>query len=370
MMRSVVAFVYLLLGVFPPARAQQPRPNPSFDYETARAHEIKPHRGTFPIDGVQAGFNQLRVTLMVSPAGDVVDADADGDTDTVKFWPQLEAEVREWKFTPFEKNGHAVTATVEEYVDLVPPERLPKKHVAAPVLLPTSKVTIVLQRTGCLGFCPSYIVTVRTDGIEFDGRGNVVASGKHVDVADPDEVRNLAAKFVAADFYSMDAEYSCMVTDQPTYVLSVEIDGKKKQVVDYLGVWKGMPAVIAQLEEDVDDFARTSRWTAGSEGLVQALQAERYNFKSFGGQIIAKEVAANGMAGTLSGLLGSGVPITRMPAGTSKLEFTAPPFADVGWLDAASSHPETLRLLISAGASKFDQSDKDVALAGAARSGK
>jgi ankyrin repeat protein len=40
-----------------------------------------------------------------------------------------------------------------------------------------------------------------------------------------------------------------------------------------------------------------------------------------------------------------------------------------GWLNAASTHLDVLQVLIDAGASKDDQSDKDLALAGAARSG-
>jgi len=45
------------------------------------------------------------------------------------------------------------------------------------------------------------------------------------------------------------------------------------------------------------------------------------------------------------------------------------PFEGVGWLSAASRHPDTLQVLIDALASKNDQNDKDLALAGAARSG-
>jgi ankyrin repeat protein len=41
----------------------------------------------------------------------------------------------------------------------------------------------------------------------------------------------------------------------------------------------------------------------------------------------------------------------------------------VGWLNAAGGHPEVLRVLIDAGASRNDQADKDLALVGAARSG-
>jgi ankyrin repeat protein len=45
------------------------------------------------------------------------------------------------------------------------------------------------------------------------------------------------------------------------------------------------------------------------------------------------------------------------------------PFENVGWLNAASRHAEALRVLIGMGASKHDQIDKDLALAGAAGSG-
>ena len=242
---------------------------PSFDYEVARAHEIKPHRRTIPLQGVTPGFDQLRLTLTVSPAGEVVDADPGGDPGALQYWPQLQAEVRKWKFTPFEVSGKAVTAEVEEYIDLVPPERLPKIHVAAPAVRPDSKVIITLERTVCYGTCPAYKVTVSTDGIIFfDGGSYVVATGRHTDGVDPAEVRNLAKKFVAADFYSMDASYEASVTDNPTYILSIEIDGHKKTVEDYVGSWVGMPEVITDQEDDVNAIARTERWIKGSDASV------------------------------------------------------------------------------------------------------
>jgi len=46
-----------------------------------------------------------------------------------------------------------------------------------------------------------------------------------------------------------------------------------------------------------------------------------------------------------------------------------PAFENVGWLNAAEGNLEVLKVLIAAGASKNDQSDKDLALLEAARSG-
>lgn len=368
-MRTIIVLSCLLSSIFFQESGDKRRSNPSFDYDVARGHEIKPHRRTVPVEGVRPGFNQLRLTLIVSPAGDVVNADASGEEKIVKFWPQLQGEVLQWKFTPFEENGKAVTAEVEEYIDLVPPERLPTRHVAAPAIRPDSKVTITLERTGCYGTCPSYSVMVTTEGIAFDGRSFVVAAGKHTDSVNADEVRNLAKRFVAADFYSMAASYRASVTDNPTYVLTIAIDGHKKEVEDYVGEWEGMPAVITGLEDDVDTFARTHRWIEGKDGLVSALREEKFNFETFEAQLMLKEAASRGETEAVRELLGAGVPLEPKPAPKPEEPYMGVPFEGVGWLNAASHHPETLQVFIDALASKEDQNDKDLALAGAASSG-
>lgn len=369
MNRSAVVLTSLLTGALLWASDEKQPSHPSYDYDVARTHEIKPHRRTIPTKGISPGFNQLHLTLSVSPTGDVTDVDATGDKEVLQFWPQLEGEIRQWKFRPFEEAGRAVTAEVEEYVDLVPPERLPTHHVAAPVLRPNSKVTITLQRSGCYGSCPAYAVTVSTGGIAFEGGGFVVARGKHTAAVDPDEVRNLAKKFAAADFYSMDAVYRAGVTDSATYVLSIAIDGQSKKIVDYVGSWEGMPAVITELEDEVDTLAQTQRWIEGADGLVEALQAEGFNFQTFEAQVMLKEGASRGDRETVREFLEAGVPLVPVPAPKPKEPYMAVPFEDVGWLNAASSHPEVLKVFIDAAASKNDQGDKDLALAGAARSG-
>jgi ankyrin repeat protein len=350
------------------AHAQTPE-YPSYPYELARAHEIKPHRSSIPILGVDPGFNQLRLTLIVSPRGDVLRSEAGGERDVLKFWPRLQAEVNAWKFTPFEKDGQPVTAEIEEYIDLVPPERLPKKHVAAPLLKPNSRIEITLQRTGCYGSCPGYTVTVGTDGIVFEGRGFVVASGRHTDSIDAAAVRNLAKRFVDADFYSMDAEYRASVTDNPTYILSIDIDGHKKTVEDYVGAWEGMPAVITELEEQVDTVARSDRWIEGTDGLASALHGERFNFHTFEAQAMLREAATRGQVSTIRELLAADVPLDPLPAPKNEPDEETLP-AQGGWLTSAGRQPEVLRILIDAKASKDDQIDKDLGLVNAAQSGK
>jgi len=93
------------------------------DLDVATQHELKPHRDNIATAGITQGFHQLHLTLTVSPGGDVLHADATGNPEDDKFWLQVQSEVYQWKFKPFEKDGKPVTAEVEEYVNLVPPER-------------------------------------------------------------------------------------------------------------------------------------------------------------------------------------------------------------------------------------------------------
>ena len=74
------------------------------------------------------------------------------------FWPQLKDEVSQWKFTPFTRGGKAVTAEVDESIELVPPERMPKAHVTAPPITKDSKVAIRLQRQWCDETCDFHTV--------------------------------------------------------------------------------------------------------------------------------------------------------------------------------------------------------------------
>jgi ankyrin repeat protein len=351
------------------ASDNKPSSKPSFDYDVARSHEIKPHRDMIPLSGVHPGFNQLRLVITVSPAGDVIGAEASGNEDAVKFWPLLQDEVRQWKFIPFEQNGNPVTAEIEEYLDLVPPERLPKTHVDPPVLRPDSKISVSLRRSGCFGTCPSYIVTINRDRILFEGDFSVVAAGKHIAPVDAIGFQKLAKRFVAADFYSMAPEYRASVTDNPTYILSIDIDGYPKQVEDYVGSWEGMPAVITELENEVDAFAKTNRWIEGSDGLVKTLQAERFNFQSLEAQTLLKQAANRGQSETVRELVAAGVPLDPLPAPQAKKSNLPARSATVGLLTSASHDLKTLQALLDVGASRNDQNDKDLALAGAAGSG-
>jgi hypothetical protein len=363
---STVALLCLLPGSWLLASEGQEPSYPSFDYLTARDHEIKPHRRTIPVDGVRQGPIGLGLKLTISSTGNVTHAEASVDDDEVKFWSRVEGEVYQWKFTPFEIGGKAVTAEVQELIDLVPPERLPNTHVLPPAITKDSKVAITLYRD-CDGTCDDiHTVTVSNDGIVFEG-AHGVADGRHTDKIDNGAVLALAKRFVAADFYSMEDHYRGVPILSSS--LSITIDGHTKSVSDCHGQWVGMPAVILELEDEVDALARTKRWTDGGDGLVAALRAEKFDFASYDAQLILENVAAGGQTATVRELLAAGVPVKPLPAPKKDNSYGGP-FEEVRLLTAASGHPDMLQIFLDLGVSKDDQKEKDRALDGAASAGK
>ncbi len=66
---------------------------------------------------------------------------------------------------------------------------------------------------------------------------------------------------------------------QPTYTLTLTLDGGQKRVVDYFGLEAGMPDSIADLEAAVDDVSDVARWTKGNANTSSSLRAEKWDFK-------------------------------------------------------------------------------------------
>lgn len=104
--------------------------------------------------GVGPFITQFDLTLTVTPSEDVIAADHTVNPELEQFWPRVRGAVMKWKFTPFKVDGKAATVSVSESADLVPPQRLPTRHVTPPVLRPDSKITITLYRGICFGACP------------------------------------------------------------------------------------------------------------------------------------------------------------------------------------------------------------------------
>jgi len=223
---------------------------------------------------------------------------------------QAEALVRELHYKRFERHGHPVTARFYEFVQLLPPELKPVRHVPFPHVKDWKSVKITLKRTECYGECPAYSIEVHGDGsVLYEGESNVAFTGKHRGLISRDNVIELVRQFEQADFYSLRAEYKGGVTDNSTKVTSIAIDGRRKQLTDYVGLETGMPLAVSELEDTIDRLANSARWTQGNAETLAALEGEHWDFKSAEAADTLARVARYGKAEVVRDLVSAGVPI-------------------------------------------------------------
>jgi ankyrin repeat protein len=341
-----------------PLQAQESAPL-EFSYDEIFAHQQGTHR---PIRLVSEAVNALsdfvKLDVVVAPDGSVKSA---APTEGVEAaYSKAVTEVMTWRYTPFEKDGIPATVHIEVFVMVLPPEDLPTVHHSFPVVNDPTHVVMTLSRSGCYGFCPSYSVEIHGDGSTmFKGENFVVFAGEHHERLSPGQIDEIVDAFRKADYFSLKDEYTCNVTDNPTYKTSFEVNGVSKQVTDYVGAAIGMPQAVTDLEATIDRVLGTAKWIRGNSETIAALKNENWDFKSdeAGGALAA--AAGKGNAVLVRELIAQGVSVsTKGEHGASALAAAA--FAN----DRA-----TVEMLIQADAARGDVELKTAALAAAAEKG-
>ncbi|HTD23235.1 MAG TPA: ankyrin repeat domain-containing protein [Terriglobales bacterium] len=342
------------------------------------AEEVQSHRiGDIPLiriklkpeEQAQVGMGGIRLKITVDPNGAVVAISAAKDEDIPPNIPpglqsQAEALAKNNKYQPFQRNGHAVWAKFDDWVRVLPPELKPLQHIPFPEIHNWKSVRITLQRTGCFGACPAYQVEIQGDGtVLYEGKAYVAVQGQHHGSISQETVHQIVDAFREADYYSLRDKYICEVTDNPAYETSMEIDGRLKKVMDYVGEEVGMPFAVSKLEESIDRLANTERWTKGNAATVGSLMEEKWDFKSPEAASTLVRVAQRGDAEAVRALVAAGVPLS---GGNSK---TVPVEVDNALSQAAfRGDSAMLRVLLEAGATTQDPQSKDKAISMAVRS--
>jgi len=324
-----------------------------WSHQTGR-HEIIRH------ESKQAGqlYRAVTLRLVVSPEGEVKSV-------TPVEGPQEDfaaavAEARHWKYLPFEKDGVPATVAITDHVRILPPEKLPKIHRDFPHTGSGNGVVMTLERTGCFGSCPGYSVEIHGDGtVIFTGKSFVVVAGEHRDRLSPEQVSELIDAFRAADYFSLEDDYSYGMTDNPTYLTSFRVDQVEKHVRDYVGDEAGMPEAVSELEATIDRVANTKKWIRGTAETVPSLKKEGYDFKSADAASLLASASERGNSEMVAALLAEGVSLSgKSDTGQSALEAAA-----------QAEDGRAVDMLIKAGAGKNDVDVKTRALSMAARMG-
>ena len=138
----------------------------------------------------------------------------------------------------------------------------------------TSSGTLVsLERSLCLGDCPSYEVAVDEKGhVVYHGRAQVTAKGVREKEIGRDRVEAILALVSQHGFFEMKDRYSgdsCpgYCTDFPTVTISVTHGGRSNRIAHNLGC-AGLPelARLSELETKIDEMIGTRAWVGRPRG--------------------------------------------------------------------------------------------------------
>ncbi|RYG16152.1 MAG: hypothetical protein EON96_09280 [Caulobacteraceae bacterium] len=194
--------------------------------------------------------------------------DGKGEVQAVRFRDQIGKLSRETRamadqaarVTSWDNLAPGRTIRSWQQVEVLPPIRTPTRHVPFPST-DGKPISIFLERTGCFGTCPAYVTILRNDGtVYFCGRSDVRALGWQTGRIAPEEFNRLVEQFRIADFFSLEDQYSAEVTDNPTYLVGINVGGQAKAVLDYVGEEAGMPPTVTRLQNAIDKAAGTERW--------------------------------------------------------------------------------------------------------------
>ncbi len=155
------------------------------------------------------------------------------------------------------------------------------------------ELTIRLERKGCYGQCPMYILDIQPDGsVKFEGKGYTKTIGAVESKIGHDQLKELISAIRKNDFFAFRDTYETGVdgcprtaTDMPTVILSVRLDNREKTILHYHGCLElsepqlvepgkvaraenlqPFPRKLTTLEDRIDEIVSTKQWTGdGSE---------------------------------------------------------------------------------------------------------
>ena len=129
----------------------------------------------------------------------------------------------------------------------------------SPTLLESSKPFLVMKRTACYGTCPQYMISIYNDGlIIYNGKLFVDRIGCFSSVISMNQMDSIKMLLNDIEFFSLKEEYLSPITDVPSVILEINIDGKSHKVVDRI---EG-PDELKQCYIFIDSIAESvSNWS-------------------------------------------------------------------------------------------------------------
>ena len=173
---------------------------------------------------------------------DGVSWERDGDTFMLRSHAHREGEACTLALVPFEEIvaldvvGLAA-GTYQVVLDAFSTEFTLEVDIEATVETPAGGTMITLERTACFGTCPIYTVSIDENGrILYNGLDFVTATGEQTAEIDPQQVQELVDFMVNGGYFDLEDAYTNrLITDMPSAITSLTVNGKAKRIEHYFG---------------------------------------------------------------------------------------------------------------------------------------
>ena len=199
---------------------------------------------------------RVGVMVVVTPGGTVASANASSRNE--QWQEEAAALAMTWRFVPLQRKGSAIYTMFHSVIHIVPPEKRPEQHISFPEINDWNSLRITLQRTGCGGFCAGYKLTIFGDGrVQYHGFDYSAKEYRHVSA---EAVRQLVNLFRIADYFNLFDQYFATTSRADIFMTSISFDNESKSVVDYGGLFVGMPEVVRTVEDGIDLLAGPKVW--------------------------------------------------------------------------------------------------------------
>lgn len=119
---------------------------------------------------------------------------------------------------------------------------------------------ITLERSGCLGPCPVYKLTVYGNGkVVYKGEKNVKIVGERTANLEKEQLAQLAKEFEKVGYFNLNDNYEGGPTDGSSATTSIAIGNRKKTIKHYHPS-PDSPNVLKELENKIDAIVNSGRW--------------------------------------------------------------------------------------------------------------
>lgn len=114
---------------------------------------------------------------------------------------------------------------------------------------------VKMKRSACYGTCPQYTVTIYEDGlIVYNGVRFVKRIGCFFSHLESDQVEVIISQIKSMSFFELKNIYLSPVTDIPSVITEVCLDGKSHKVVDRLEGPENLKNFYTQLDSLIDSI--------------------------------------------------------------------------------------------------------------------